>query len=494
MKLRNRFLWIVILPLFTSLFLFSGISLWMLENSARDRLQNEVQTITHAIRIPLSYALENDRSNAMQKSLSTTFEFQNIYGAYIFAPDGSHLAGIGMGKDTFKPDTIRRVAEHYEELGQHVREGELNFYAYLAPLTNQRGRVIGVLQVNRVESPLDSYINLITLVALMIFLAGISWVIFIVWWGFKYQIDNPLKHLHHTMQRVATGDRRQRARLHGATEFKELATVFNQMMESIDERDREVRDRQQKEIELERELRQSRKLAEIGILAAGVAHELGSPLTVIKGQTRRLAPQVSSDQQFRLERVHNEVDRMTGIIRELINLGRQHQLNRRSTSLRMLVSDACKLLEGLIAERATEVYLAPPLRDEDLEIHVDRERFQQALINLIKNAVQASPNERVTINGKIDAVGTVRISVSDSGNGIGDIDRAQLFTPFYTTKPVGQGSGLGLSVTHRILEDHGGRVDVRDGDHGGAVFTLVLPASHDEERDRDDADNTTGRG
>lgn len=266
------------------------------------------------------------------------------------------------------------------------------------------------------------------------------------------------------------------------------------MMESIDERDREVRDRQQKEIELERELRQSRKLAEIGILAAGVAHELGSPLTVIKGQTRRLAPQVSSDQQFRLERVHNEVDRMTGIIRELINLGRQHQLNRRSTSLRMLVSDACKLLEGLIAERATEVCLAPPLRDEDLEIHVDRERFQQALINLIKNAVQASPNERVTINGEIDAVGTVRISVSDSGNGIGDIDRAQLFTPFYTTKPVGQGSGLGLSVTHRILEDHGGRVDVRDGDHGGAVFMLVLPASHDEERDRDDADNTASRG
>lgn len=492
MKLRNRFLCIVILPLFASLFLFSAVSLWMLENSARERLQNEVQTITHAIRIPLSYALENDRSNAMQKSLSTTFEFQNIYGAYIFAPDGSHLTGIGMGKNAFGPDTIRRVAENYEEFGQHVSEGRLNFYAYLAPLTNQRGRVIGVLQVNRVESPLDSYINMITLVALFIFVAGISWVLFIVWWGFKHHIDNPLKNLHHTMRRVATGDRRQRASLLGATEFRELATVFNQMMESIDERDREVLDRQQKEIELERELRQSRKLAEIGILAAGVAHELGSPLTVIKGQARRLAPQVPPDQQFRVARIHSEVDRMTGIIRELINLGRQHQLNRRPTSLQALVTDACKLLEGLVAERATEVCLAPPLRDKDIEIHVDRERFQQALINLIKNAVQASPNERVTINGEIDTGGTARISVSDSGDGIGEIDHAQLFTPFYTTKPVGQGSGLGLSVTHRTLEDHGGRVEVSDGDHGGAVFTLVLPPSHEE--DRDDVDDTTGRG
>lgn len=481
MKLRNRFLWIVIAPLFTSLFLFSGVSLWMLENSARERLQNEVKTITRAIRIPLSYALENNRDNAIQKSLSTTFEFQNIYGAYIFDPQGRLLAGIGMGKSAFGAGDIRQVAERYEEIGRHVRQQGLSYYAYLMPLTNQRGQVIGVLQVNRIESTIDSYFNFVTLIAFVIFLAGISWVIFIVWWGFKHHVDNPLKHLHNTMRRVTTGDRRQRARPHGATEFNELASVFNQMMESIDERDREVRERQRKEIALERELRQSRKLAEIGILAAGVAHELGSPLTVIKGQARKLVPQVTPDQHFRIDRVQLEVDRMTGIIRELINLGRQHQLERHPTPLRRMLEDTHKLLENMINEKATEVHLAPHITDRGPTLNVDRERFQQVLTNLIKNAVQASPGGRVTINAEVDASGEARVYVADSGDGIGDIDRAQLFTPFYTTKPVGQGSGLGLSVAHRIMEDHGGRIEVADGDDGGAMFILVLPPIGDEE-------------
>ncbi|MFO7646856.1 histidine kinase dimerization/phospho-acceptor domain-containing protein, partial [Halomonas campaniensis] len=328
MRLRNSIILTVLVPLFLILVVFSLVAIKSLEENVRSKLQTEVQIITHAIGTSLGHAMAGATPESMQETLHSAFSFHRIYGAYVFAPDGEEIYGLGLGEALFEPEDIRAVVEEGELTGDYRQHDGWTYYSALMPLTTPEGEVRGVLQVNRLNTGIENYTGFISLVAGGVFVIGAGGIVFSIWWGFRRHIERPLNRLLEVMARVEGGDRRQRAAVGGPQEYRRLASALNGMLDAMAEKDADIEIRRLNEIALEKRLRKSHKLAELGVLAAGVAHEIGAPLTVINGQAQRLARRevIGDDERARLGRIRSEVERIVEIVRQLMELGRRHNV------------------------------------------------------------------------------------------------------------------------------------------------------------------------
>lgn len=475
MRLRNIIIVTVLVPLFLILLVFSLVAIKSLEDNVRSKLQGEVQIITHAIGTSLGYALERDTPDALQESLHSAFSFHRIYGAYVFDTQGEKIYGLGLGEELFEAADIRAVAEAGEPTGDYRQHERWNYYSALMPLTTPSGEIRGVLQVNRLNTGIENYTGFISVVAVGVFAVGAAGIVLMIWWGFRYYIERPLNRLLGVMERVEKGDRSQRAAAGGPTEYRKLSLALNGMLDAMAEKDADIEARQRKEIELEKRLRKSKKLAELGVLAAGVAHEIGAPLTVINGQAQRLARRslIGDDERAKLGRIRSEVERIVVIVHQLMDLGRQHNVEKEPCRLDELLASAVSLLEDELERVGSRVEVVLP--DPTPTLTVNGQQLTQVFTNLIHNAVQANPGGYIRVSADI-LNDELHIKVEDNGPGIADADKSKVFDPFFTTKPVGQGSGLGLSMVHRVINDHGGTVGVFDSPIGGAGFELTLPA------------------
>lgn len=475
MRLRNIIIVTVLVPLFLILLVFSLVAIKSLEDNVRSKLQGEVQIITHAIGTSLGYALERDTPDALQESLHSAFSFHRIYGAYVFDTQGEKIYGLGLGEELFGAADIRAVAEAGEPTGDYRQHERWNYYSALMPLTTPSGEIRGVLQVNRLNTGIENYTGFISIVAVGVFAVGAAGIVLMIWWGFRYYIERPLNRLLGVMERVEKGDRSQRAAAGGPTEYRKLSLALNGMLDAMAEKDADIEARQRKEIELEKRLRKSKKLAELGVLAAGVAHEIGAPLTVINGQAQRLARRslIGDDERAKLGRIRSEVERIVVIVHQLMDLGRQHNVEKEPCRLDELLASAVSLLEDELERVGSRVEVVLP--DPTPTLTVNGQQLTQVFTNLIHNAVQANPGGYIRVSADI-LNNELHIKVEDNGPGIADADKSKVFDPFFTTKPVGQGSGLGLSMVHRVINDHGGTVGVFDSPIGGAGFELTLPA------------------
>nr|WP_163500662.1 ATP-binding protein [Halomonas socia] len=475
MRLRNIIIVTVLVPLFLILLVFSLVAIKSLEDNVRTKLQSEVQIISHAIGTSLGYALERDTPDALQESLHSAFSFHRIYGAYVFDTEGEKIYGLGLGEELFDADDIRAVVEAEEPTGDYRQHERWNYYSALVPLTTPGGEIRGVLQVNRLNTGIENYTGFISIVAVVVFAVGAAGIVLMIWWGFRHYIERPLNRLLGVMERVEKGDRSQRAAIDGPTEYRKLSLALNGMLDAMAEKDTDIEARQRKEIELEKRLRKSKKLAELGVLAAGVAHEIGAPLTVINGQAQRLARRevIGEDERAKLGRIRSEVERIVVIVRQLMELGRQHNVEKESCQLDELIASAIDLLEDELERLGSRVEVDLPAPAPQLT--VNGQQLTQVFTNLMHNALQANPGGHIRVSAET-LNGELHIKVEDDGPGIGEANKNRVFDPFFTTKPVGQGSGLGLSMVHRIINDHGGTVGVFDSALGGAGFELTFPA------------------
>jgi two-component system NtrC family sensor kinase len=219
------------------------------------------------------------------------------------------------------------------------------------------------------------------------------------------------------------------------------------------------------------------KLAAVGQLSAGIAHELNTPLGSILGYARLLlkGSNLLPEQQERLAIIAEQAKKSGAIIRELLNFSRlsaQPPDRTITCDLNKVVVETIKVLQTELDKRFITVKLdlshLPP-------VTADPKRLEQVLVNIVLNSAQA-----IGSNGEIDIASQcfeheAQITVKDSGPGIPPKDLSRIFDPFFTTKPVGQGTGLGLSICAGIINDYGGAIDVRNSPGGGAVFTIILP-------------------
>jgi two-component system NtrC family sensor kinase len=231
---------------------------------------------------------------------------------------------------------------------------------------------------------------------------------------------------------------------------------------------------------MEAQLIQSEKLAAVGQLVSGVAHELNNPLTSIAGLSEFLLEQkeLGSKDRGHLRVIHEQADRAGRIVRNLLTFARKGPGERVAVDLNDVVQRTLLLM-------SYDLQLKDITIDKDLAqvplVLGDRHALQQVVINLLNNAAQAvalNPPERPrAIRVHTWADDRVRLRVADSGPGIADDVLPHLFTPFFTTKEPGQGTGLGLSITYSIVEAHGGRITVERPVDGGAAFLVDLPVA-----------------
>ncbi len=243
-----------------------------------------------------------------------------------------------------------------------------------------------------------------------------------------------------------------------------------------DAQNRAEREAEAREATLE-QLRHAQRLGTIGKLASGVAHELGTPLNVIAGRAKMIArgesegPLASKDAKI----IGEQAERMTAIIRQLLDFARSGAPSRERVDVAALGRRTIALLEQMAEKRSVTLVL----EGSDLEVYAsgDPRQLEQVMSNLVLNAIQAQvEGGEVRVEVSNDDAG-VRVAVSDRGPGVPEALRERIFEPFYTTKDVGEGTGLGLSVAWGIANDHGGRIEVSDRPGGGARFTLTLPGA-----------------
>jgi signal transduction histidine kinase len=226
--------------------------------------------------------------------------------------------------------------------------------------------------------------------------------------------------------------------------------------------------------EARRELARSQRLALAGQMAASVAHQVGTPLNVISGYVQMLRakqPDDSPDGE-RLRTIQDQIARVTTIVQSLLDQTRRPALALRPVAPAELLEGLAGLVRPSVAGRGIELHLeiAPGLPP----VGADRVQLEQALLNLVTNAVDAMPDGgRVSLSARPDD-GGVALVVSDTGHGIPPEDLPRVFDPLYTTKPPGKGTGLGLSILREIVEAHGGtvRLDSRPSEGTAAVVRL----------------------
>ncbi|HYQ42228.1 MAG TPA: ATP-binding protein [Polyangiaceae bacterium] len=243
------------------------------------------------------------------------------------------------------------------------------------------------------------------------------------------------------------------------------------------------RERSSRELAVE-QLRHAERLNMIGKLAAGVAHELGTPLNVISGSAEMLlAGEVNEANISKYSSsILEQTKKMTAIIRHLLDFGRRGGSSRVSVDLNELVTHAVDLLLPMAKRRSCRIVVEPLSRA--VPVLVNPSEVEQVFSNLLINALQAmtaggTAHVRISVETRGTAAAVFRpfacVVVQDDGAGIDERDLAHVFDPFFTTKGVGEGTGLGLSVSYGIVQDHAGSIEVSSRKGEGACFTVLLP-------------------
>jgi signal transduction histidine kinase len=250
---------------------------------------------------------------------------------------------------------------------------------------------------------------------------------------------------------------------------RELAAVSRSLSREVEIQEQELRQTQKR-------ARAAEDLASIATLVAGLAHEIGTPMGVIRGHAEALGNAVEGEKaQWRLRTILEQIDRISQIIRSLLNIARPREAVWVPVAPAQVLDTALAFLSERLQHRGVQVerrYAAVP------ELEGDPDKLQQLFLNLLLNAIDALPDGghiRVSVAPARDAV---EIRVADDGVGIPASDLERLFTPFFTTKPTGRGSGLGLVVAQGIVADHGGRIEARSEPGHGTEFVIELPVRH----------------
>lgn len=227
------------------------------------------------------------------------------------------------------------------------------------------------------------------------------------------------------------------------------------------------------------QLRHAERLNVIGKLAAGVAHELGTPLNLVLGNAEMIVKDGATSDATRAmaRKIMDQVGRMSTIIRQLLTFARKRGASRESTELTSCIRDGVALLRTIA--RKQDVELTTEVPEATILVRANGVEMAQVLNNLVINAVHATPpGGQVHVTCEVHGEGRQRFAamvVADTGTGIAPQDLARVFDPFFTTKEVGLGTGLGLSVTYGIVQDCGGRIEVDSRLGEGARFTVLLP-------------------
>jgi len=348
------------------------------------------------------------------------------------------------------------------------------------PIRNISGEVIGILYVGMLERKFADMKRNALWAFVGVSLGGIALAVAICFFLVR-SLSRPAKALMLAAHQLASGDLAQRVRPDDSTqEIGMLGRMFNLMAASIEERDEQLRQRAQEEV------MKSERLAMIGRLAAGVAHEINNPLTGVLTFSHLLREKENLDEQDKedLDLIINEATRAGEIVRGLLDFARERAVEKELLDVNDVAQQAIRLLGNRKAFQ--QVVVSEDLASNLPRIDGDMNQLQQVLLNLSFNACAAMPNGGVLTIGTSLRDGRVCVRVADTGCGIKKEYLDQIFEPFFSTKPVGKGTGLGLSISYGIIQQHDGDLKVESEEGKGTTFTIILPPAKNEQPESQD--------
>lgn len=284
-------------------------------------------------------------------------------------------------------------------------------------------------------------------------------------------VVRPMKLLERYTEKVSRGEYVKYEGGYQEKEVDSLLKAFNRMTTELEAR--------------QGQLVRSEKLASLGTLLSGVAHELNNPLSNISSSAQILSEEIEDpDVDYKKEligQIEQQSDKARDIVKSLLEFSREREFKKERLGLMQLLKDTKMLLRGQLPSMV-QVQLSVP---EELEITADKQRIQQVFLNLLTNALDAVTQEGHVEVAARETVGltgerVVEIEVKDDGAGIEPDMLKNIFDPFFTTKDVGRGSGLGLFIVYDIIERHDGKVSVESEPGVGTTFTITLPQGNEE--------------
>lgn len=353
-----------------------------------------------------------------------------------------------------------------------------------APVAGEPNGAVELSQplASRAEYARVGFVGALTSISAMLVVGGVAVALI----GARV-VGQPVAELIAVTRRIGEGDFDVLESPSRADEFGELSRAMRAMsLELAAERKRATAEAAAK-ISALQQLRHAERLTTLGQLASVLAHEVGTPLNVIAGHGKLIATGRLAAEAIRESgtAIGVQCERITTIVRRVLDYARRAPPKRRLVPAADVVGQTRELLRSLAVQKQVELSIVSPT--PEVELLADPDQLQQALTNLVMNALHVSPPRgkvslavepcELSIQGKRQAF--VALSVTDEGPGMDPELRERIFEPFFTTKPLGEGTGLGLSVAKDIVEEHGGKIEVRSSRAQGTTFSVYLPRSSD---------------
>ena len=396
---------------------------------------------------------------------ATIFEKDLRISTNVVNGDGSRAIGTRVSEAVH--DQVLLRGESWIARAFVVNDWYISAYE---PIKDITGKIIGILYVGLLEQKFTDMERRTTLSFLGVTLAGIVLAL-AVSYILADNITRPVRRLVAASEEIAGGNLSYRVELDSRDEIGELGRMFDLMAASLKERDERLK------AYTERQLLRSERLASLGRLAAGVAHEINNPLTGVLTFGHLLLRKCDEDgaQREELETIVNETTRCKRIVRGLLDFARETELQKVHADINDVLQESLRLTENQALVNNVEIIKR---FDQRLpEIMVDKGQIQQVFVNILVNAIDAMPDGgTLRVASDMTADGrSVTVTFSDTGCGIKPENISRVFDPFFSTKDASKGTGLGLAVSYGIVTRHNGGIEVESDVGKGSSFTVRLP-------------------
>ncbi len=446
-----------------------------------DALEDNVLIISNTIEKSLATAMLQGKSREVQSILEAVGGYHNIQQVKIFSPTGVILKSSRRGTIGRKVDASTQKWFLEGKFKKPIKRRSEGIFSVLFPIENtepcmhchgSKAKLNGVLSVEVSMAQTQEKVGELSK-TMFLWAFGITAVLAISLSLFLTRfVTTPIQDLMRTMERAERG-LEARVEVRSADDIGRLGEAFNSLLSKLERARRRV-ERYHYE-----QMKRADRLASIGEMAAGIAHEIKNPLAGIAGVIQVLKKDLPPGDQKRsvLEEVLSQVERMDKAVRNLLSFARPPEPKMTLVDINEVIG---KLLDFLAPQFAKYAITSERKFASGIPwLSLDPDLMQQAFLNIALNAIQAMPEGgKFTAETRIaspaaDVPGQVTVIFTDTGKGISQENVSKIFSPFFTTRQ--QGTGLGLSITQRIIEQHGGEINVASQQSKGASFTITMP-------------------
>ncbi|MGA2192724.1 MAG: ATP-binding protein [Nitrospirota bacterium] len=433
----------------------------------------------------LDQAMLEDQLDGVKAVLKRASGFEGVRGVTLFNFRGEPVLTYGSERGRLDARQYAVLASG-KELDLFTHEGDETVRVIALPIMNKgecrachsNGRVNGALLIMQRSVDVRSETGFLVIIMLISLLIASLAATITMLTLLSRKVVAPIRELSEATEKIGHCELDLKVPVHGEDEVGELAHSFNRMITDLKRSRDEVEERGRQTQEAQKKLIQSEKLAAIGTLVAGIAHEINNPVGIIASRTDCILMESKdndSDCQFidDLMVINKQTNRIADITRSLLTFARQAPAELKVVDVNAIVEDTLFLIakQFLKEQIKIEKHLSP----KNPRVMANDNRLQQVLLDLLNNARDAMPGGGTIIVATANAAEKVEITVADTGEGIEEEILSNIFDPFFTTKDVGKGTGLGLAVSYGIIEDFGGNIEVLSRRGEGSTFNITLP-------------------